>query len=143
MKKNEESRLSSPIGIRLTPTLDKAVRAEAMKKGIGVSDFIRQVLEQHLDNAFSDTALLNHTLSEQSRKMGYLENKVDLAAMITMELARHQMRHLPEKQFMSDDMVEKRFEKFMQDCAKSMSGNHRGALEGMVLDIYEQTGSEM
>ncbi|MDE6245900.1 MAG: ribbon-helix-helix protein, CopG family [Treponemataceae bacterium] len=143
MEKNAESRLSSPIRIRLTKNLDKAVRSKAMEKGLGVSEFIRQVLEQYLDNSFSDTALLNHTLSEHNRKIGYLENKVDLAAMIIMELVRHQIRHLPEKQFMSEDMVEKRYEKFMQDCANSLSGKHRGILEGMVLDIYEQTGSEM
>ena len=42
----------------------------------------------------------------------------------------------------SEDAVEKRFEEFLENCAASLKGSHKGLLESMVLDIYERTGGE-
>lgn len=142
MKKPLEQNFNSPIRVRFTPKMEAMVRSKAMEKRMSVSEFVRQVCEQYLENQFSDTTLINQTLTSQSRKIGYLENKVELMGMIAMELARLVIRHIPEKPFMSDDMVERRMEKFVEDCSSSLKGSHRGLLESMVLDIYEQTGGE-
>lgn len=142
MTKPSEQKFSSPIRIRFTKELEKMIKAKSIEKGLGVSELVRQICEQHFENELSDTALLNHTLTQHNRKIGYLENKVELAAMIVMELARHQIRHFPEKAFASEDAVEKRFEEFLESCASGLKGNHKGLLESMVLDIYERGGGE-
>ncbi len=142
MTKPVEQRFLSPIRIRFTNELEKMIKAKAVEKGLGVSEIVRQICEQHFENELSDTELLNHTLTQHNRKIGYLENKIELTAMIVMELARHQIRHFPEKAFISEDAVEKRFEEFIENCAASLKGSHKGLLESMVLDIYERSGGE-
>ncbi len=142
MSKPMEQKLSSPIRIRFTVELENMIKAESVEKGIGISELVRQICEQHFENKLSDATLLNHTITQHNRKIGYLENKVELTAMIIMELAKHQIRYFPERPFASEDAVEKRFEEFLENCAASLKGSHKGLLESMVLDIYERTGGE-
>ncbi len=142
MKKPNEQRLSSPIRIRFTGELEKMIKSEAIEKGLGVSELVRQICEQHFEERISDTVLLNQTITQHSRKIGYLENKIELTAMIVMELARHQIRHFPEKTFIGEAAAERRFEEFIENCASSLKGSHKGLLESMVLDIYERAGGE-
>ena len=90
----------------------------------------------------SDSEIVHASIAENTRKIRYLENKVELLALIVFEQTKQMMRVLPNKQINADYMVEKDFEKFKTNVTNLLKKNHAGVLEGMILDAYEQSGDE-
>ena len=86
----------------------------------------------------SDTEIVHSSIAENTRKVRYLEDKVELLALIVMEQTKYIMKMFPMKQINLNELVDLEFEKFRKDCMKTLKKNHGGMLESMILDLYEQ-----
>lgn len=140
-KENDE-KFSVMRQLRFTKQMDELVKAKALERHTTDSEIIRQAVANYINRSMSDTEIVHASLMENTRKIRYLENKVELLALVLFEQTKLMLRILPNKAVNSDFMVEKDFEKFMADCTNHLKTNHRGVLESMILDSYEQGGGE-
>lgn len=136
--KKEKTNYDQKIVIRTTERIFDLIKAEALEKNTTVSEIIRQAYLEHMERNMSDAEIMHFSIAENTRKILQLEKKIDLAALIILELARKQIRSLPDTNNISDEMAEKKYQKFIEDCTVSLKKNHHGILESMVLDAYEK-----
>ena len=141
-KKEEHVKFSVQKQIRLTKQTAELVEAKALEKHTTESEIIRQAVANYMNRSMSDTEIVHASLMENTRKIRYLENKVELLALIVFQQTKFLMRVMPSRQVNTDALVEKDFERFKNDCMRSLKSNHGGMLEAMILDLYEQGGSE-
>lgn len=141
-QKEEHVKFSESKQLRFTKQMAELVEAKALEKHTTESEIIRQAVANYINRSMSDTEIVHASLMENTRKIRYLENKVELLALIVFQQTKFMMRVLPSKAVNSDYAVEKNFEKFQQECMRILKSNHGGMLEAMILDLYEQSGSE-
>ena len=141
-KKEEHVKFSVQKQIRLTKQTAELVEAKALEKHTTESEIIRQAVMNYMNRSMSDTEIVHASLMENTRKIRYLENKVELLALIVFQQTKFLMRVMPSRQVNTDALVEKDFERFKNDCMRSLKSNHGGMLEAMILDLYEQGGSK-
>lgn len=140
--KEKDDTFSVQRQLRLTRQMDELVRAKALERHTTDSEIIRQAVANYINRSMSDTEIVHASLMENTRKIRYLENKVELLALVLFEHTKLMMRILPNRAVNSEFMVEKDFEKFMANCTSLLRKNHRGVLESMILDSYEQGGGD-
>lgn len=140
--KENDDKFSVLKQLRLTKQMDELVKAKALERHTTDSEIIRQAVANYINRSMSDTEIVHASLMENTRKIRYLENKVELLALVLFEQTKLMLRILPNKAVNSDFMVEKDFAKFMADCTNHLKTNHSGVLESMILDSYEQGGGE-
>lgn len=141
-KKEEHEKYTTQKQIRLTKQMDELVKSKALERHTTDSEIIRQAVANYINRSMSDTEIVHASLMENTRKIRYLENKVELMALVVFELVKLLMKSLPSRQVNSDTVVQHEFEAFMRNCTKILRNNHTGVLEAMILDSYEQQGSE-
>ncbi|MBQ9623985.1 MAG: hypothetical protein IJP90_09830 [Treponema sp.] len=141
-KRDDNAKFSVQRQIRLTNQMDELVKAKALEKHTTDSEIIRQAVANYINRAMSDTEIVHASLVENSRKIRYLEKKIELFALIVFEQTKFLMRVMPTRQVNTEALVEKDFERFKNECMKSLKSNHGGILESMILDLYEQSGSD-
>lgn len=141
-KKEAEEKFSVQRQLRITKQMDDLIKAKALEKHTSDSEILRQAIANYINRALSDTEIVHASLMENTRKIRYLENKVELLALVIFEQTKLFMKVLPSKQINTDVSVQHDFEKFMQNCTKILKSNHTGVLESMILDAYEQSGSD-
>lgn len=141
-KKEEEVKFSVQKQIRYSKSMDELIKAKALEHHTTDSEIIRQAINNYINRSMSDSEIVHASITENTRKIRYLENKVELMALIIFEQTKMMMKILPNKQINSDFMVDKDFEKFKANCTNLLKKNHAGVLEGMILDAYEQSGDE-
>lgn len=124
--------------LRFTKQMDELVKSKALEHHTTESEIIRQAVMNYINRSMSDTEIVHASLVENTRKIRYLENKVELLALVIFEQTKLMMKILPNKQMNSDFAVENDFKRFMQNCTKLLKSNHTGVLEAMILDSYEQ-----
>lgn len=124
--------------LRFTKQMDELVKSKALEHHTTESEIIRQAVMNYINRSMSDTEIVHASLVENTRKIRYLENKVELLALVIFEQTKLMMKILPSKQMNSDFTVENDFKRFMQNCTKLLKSNHTGVLEAMILDSYEQ-----
>ena len=95
-----------------------------------------------MNRSMSDTEIVHASLVENTRKIRYLERKVELLALIVFQQTKFLIRVMPSRQVNSESLVEKDFDRFKNECMRSLKTNHGGILESMILDLYEQGGAE-
>lgn len=145
MKENKEAKAKAekfPFvkTVKLTGKMNELVQEKARERRTTDSEIIRQAVASYMNRSMNDAEIVHASLVENSRKIRYLENKVELLALVIFEQTKLLMKRLPNKQINLDAVVELEFEKFKQGCSKSMKSNHAGVLEMMVLDAYERQG---
>mgnify|MGYP002626124234 CR=1 FL=1 len=128
--------------VRLTKQQLELVAARALEQHTTESEIIRQALMRDMNRAMSDAEILHATVAENTRKLRYLEDKVELLALIVFEQTKFLMGVMPSRKVNTDELVEADFERFKRACMKSLKANHGGMLEAMILDLYEQGGSD-
>lgn len=141
-KKEEDEKYVIAKPVRFTKQMDDLIKAKALEKHTTDSEIIRQAISNYINRSLSDTEIVHASLAENSRKIRYLEKKVELLALVVFEQTKQLMRTMPTKQINTDSFVENEFDKFLKNCTKTLKTNHTGMLESMILDIYEQQGSE-
>lgn len=124
--------------IRLTNQLDNLIESKALEENCTSSEIIREAIISFLNRNMSDKEIIHSSIAENTRKIRYLEDKVELLALIVMEQTKYMMKMLPTKQVNLNEIVDLEFEKFKKDCMKTLKKNHGGMLESMILDLYEQ-----
>lgn len=118
--------------LRMTEQMENLIKSKALEHNTTESEIIRQAL--------SNSEIVHASLVENSRKIRYLENKVELLALIVMQQTKFIMKMFPNRQINSDELVNIEYERFVRDCTKILKSNHSGVLESMILDAYEQGG---
>lgn len=141
-RKDKNVQYSCPKQIRFTKQISELIEAKALEQHTTESEIIRQSVAEYMNRSMSDTEIVHASLAEASRKIRYLENKVELLALVLFEQTKFLMRVMPGRQVNSDELVDKDFERFIRECTKSLRQNHGGMLESMILDAYEQSGAE-
>lgn len=139
---DENVKFSVQKQIRLTRRTAELIKAKALEKHTTESGIVRRALASYMNRNMSDTEIVHASLAENTRKLRYLEDKVELLALIVMQQTKFLMRVMPGRQVNSDVLVEKDFERFRNECMRMMKDNHGGMLESMILDLYEQDGTE-
>ncbi|MCR5252594.1 MAG: ribbon-helix-helix protein, CopG family [Treponema sp.] len=140
-KKEEHERYSVQMQLRFTQKMAELIEAKALEHHTSNSEIIRQAVMNYVNRSMSDTEIVHASLIENSRKIRFLESKIELMALIVLQQTKLLMKTLPNKQVNSDFVVEKEYEKFMNECSSILKTNHTGKLEAMILDAYEQQGS--
>ncbi len=141
-RKDKNIQYSCPKQIRFTKQVSELIEAKALEQHTTESEIIRQSVAEYMNRSMSDTEIVHASLAEVSRKIRYLENKVELLALVLFEQTKFLMRVMPSRQTNSDELVEKDFKRFISGCTKSLRQNHGGMLESMILDAYEQSGTD-
>lgn len=141
-KSEEENRYVVQRQIRISQTMDDYIKSKAFEKHTTDSEIIRQAISNYINRSMSDTEIVHASLAENSRKIRYLENKVELLALVVFEQTKFIMKSLPKTNVNTDYYVSHEFEKFMQNCTEILKQNNTGVLEAMILDSYEQGGTE-
>lgn len=124
--------------IRMTEQMQNLIKSKALEHNTTESEIIRQALDNYINRCMSDSEIVHASLVENSRKIRYLENKVELLALIVMQQTKFIMKMFPNRQINSDEVVNIEYERFVRDCTKILKSNHSGVLESMILDAYEQ-----
>lgn len=140
--RKDDAKFSVQKQLRFTRQMDELVKAKALEHHTTDSEIIRQAVANYINRSMSDTEIVHASLMENNRKIRYLENKVELLALIVFQQTKFIMGVMPNRKINSDVLVEKDFERFKNDCMKSLKLNHGGMLESMILDLYEHGGSE-
>ncbi len=135
--KPEEVKFSEVIRIRLSTHQYKVLHAKAIEQSSSISELTRQAVSNYINRNMTDSEIIHASLAENTRKMKYLENKMELLALIATEQTRFIMSVLPLVKHNTDEAVQNEFNVFMRKCGKTLKQNHTGMLESMVLDLYE------
>ncbi len=141
-KKDDFVKYQEVTQVRLTDQQKKILNAKAAEQNTTISELIRQAVMNYINRNMSDTEIVHASLVENSRKIKYLENKVELLALIIMQQTKYLMKVMPQKQINTENLVEVEYKKFSDDCMKILKTNHGGILESMILDLYEQGGND-
>lgn len=141
-KKDDYVKYQEVTQVRLTNQQKKILASKAIEQNTTVSELIRQSVMNYINRNMSDTEIVHSSLVENSRKIRYLENKIELLALIVLEQTKYFMKIMPQKQINTDSLVEIEFQKFNDNCMKILKTNHGGILESMILDLYEQDSGD-
>ena len=139
-KKENEEKYEVQRQIRISKQMDELIKAKSLEKHATDSEIIRQAITNYINRSLSDTEIVHASLANNARKIHYLENKVELLALVVFEQTKMIMRNFPNTNTNSELVVQHEFEKFMNNCTKILKSNHTGVLEAMILDSYEQQG---
>ena len=126
----------------MTEQMENLIKSKALEHNTTESEIIRQALSNYINRSMSDSEIVHASLVENSRKIRYLENKVELLALIVMQQTKFIMKMFPNRQLNSDEFANIEHERFVRDCTKILKSNHSGVLARMILDAYEQGGDQ-
>lgn len=141
-QKPDSAKFSVSQKVRLTEHQNKILKTKALEQNTTVSEILRTAVTNYIDRNMTDTEILYATLTEQSRKIRYLENKVEVSSILLTQMFKYFMRVLPMNASNSSEFVDTKFEDFKKDCAQVVKEYHGGFLESFVLDMYEKGAEE-
>ena len=137
-RKSQKAQLRSVISVRVTDEIFNLLKSKAVREKIDVAAVIREIIEQYFENTLTDTKIINNNLVQTKRKITMLDNKIEVMAMLVLELTKSYMNTFPDKQ-LTPEISEKSYEEIITRLSENMK-NHKGRIESMVLDIYEKGG---
>lgn len=138
MIKEESAKYSEQLKVRITQQQSNLIKSKALENNCTESELVRNALMYYINRSMSDNALIYSAMQEIIRKIKYLENKIDLTAMLLMQQTKHIIKTLPNKHVNSPEMVDIEFKGFMNECSKVIKLNHGSMLESWIMDLYEQ-----
>lgn len=138
MIKEESAKYSEQLKVRITQQQSNLIKSKALENNCTESELVRNALMYYINKSMSDNALIYSAMQEIIRKVKYLENKIDLTAMLLMQQTKHIIKTLPNKQVNSPEIVDIEFKSFIDECSKVIKLNHGSMLESWIMDLYEQ-----
>ena len=96
--------------LRMTEQMENLIKSKALEHNTTESEIIRQALSNYINRSMSDSEIVHASLVENSRKIRYLENKVELLALIVMQQTKFIMKMFPNRQINSDELVNIEYE---------------------------------
>jgi hypothetical protein len=137
-KKTADSAYNVPCNARISQQMAKLIKCKALEQNTSESEIVRTAITEYMTRTMNDAEIVHASLAEQTKKIRYLENKVELIALLVMQQTKLILRVMPDWNANTEEMVQVEYEKFMKDCTHTLRTNHHGALESMILDLYEQ-----
>lgn len=137
--KSRKAKLNVIINTRVNEETGKRLESKAFRENMDVSSVVREIIGQYFEDTLSDSKILFQNVIQVKRKISMLENKIEIMSMLIIQLAQAYTSTFPDKQ-LTQEMQDKFYEDLIKRMSENMK-NHKGKLESMVLDIYEQSGS--
>ncbi|WP_443739109.1 hypothetical protein [Treponema sp.] len=137
--KSRKAKLNVIINTRVNEETGKRLESKAFRENMDVSSVVREIIGQYFEDTLSDSKILFQNVIQVKRKISMLENKMEIMSMLIIQLAQAYTSTFPDRQ-LTQEMQDKFYEDLIKRMAENMK-NHKGKLESMVLDIYEQSGS--
>lgn len=124
--------------VRISKPMANQVKSKALEQNATESDIIRQALINYINRNLNDSEIIYAKLNSVNQKLLMLEHKIDLLSLISFQQTKFLLQSLPITEANPKSFVESEFEKFKNNCVKSLKENHSGILENWLLDIYEK-----
>ena len=128
--------------VRLTKRQAELLKLKAIEENASASEIIRQAVMSYVNRDLSDAEIVHATICENTRKIKYLEDKIELLAIIIFQEVKTIIKKLPHGNNAPQAIAENEFERFIRECMKTLKESGGGMLENMVLDLYEQSAGD-
>ena len=139
MEKEDYSKLETIKQIRFPRRVGELIECRAKEKKTNFSEIVRIVCMNYLDKDVQDSQLIYASLNDAKRKIGYLETKQDLMAILIIELAKKIIKDLPSRLNANDEIAELEFEKFLDMCTSEAKLTKSGFLDSLAMEVYERS----
>ncbi len=139
MVKEDYSKLETIKQIRFPRRIGELIECRAKEKKSTFSEIVRIACMNYLDKEIQDSQLVYASLNDAKRKIGYLETKQDLMAILIIELVKRIIKDLPSRVNANDEITDIEFEKFLDMCTTEAKITKRGFLDSLAMEIYERS----
>lgn len=128
------------ISVRLPANLEYLLKLKAHEKRTTPSEIIRLCCTEFFDNTTERPEIIALSIMELKKQITLLEHKTDIQAVILFEMMKKLFQMIPSNKCISEEVVDIEFERFIDECRKSLVSNNGSVLEAMVLDFYKNGG---
>lgn len=144
MKNTENERLGrmgSTASVRFKPHTEYLIGLKQSELGKSRSDTIRFIVDSYFDKEIQDPELIFGSLNNTKRRVQELESRLNLMMVVLLEQTKRQIKVLPNRQAVPDDVARIEFERFLEAVQREIKNSDRGSIESMVLDIYQRSAN--
>lgn len=127
------------VNIRMNITQLELIKCKALENHVTCSDVIRDACQEYLDKRYENTEIIHQSLMDVKKKIQYADNKLELLGLIALSIVREMKKNLPDKQVVSDGILQEKMKEFEKNCIQNLLRQHPGKLEQMVLDTFERS----
>ena len=140
--KNERlGRMGSTASVRFKPHTEYLIGLKQSELGKSRSDTIRFIVDSYFDKEIQDPELIFGSLNDTKRRVQELESRLNLMMVVLLEQTKRQIKVLPNRQAVPDDVARIEFERFLEAVQREIKNIDRGSIESMVLDIYQRSAN--
>ena len=136
---DKPGRLGSTASVRFKPHTEYLLGIKQSELKKSRSDTIRFIVDSWFDKEIQDPELIFASLNDTKKRIQELESRLNLLLVIMLEQTKRQIKILPNRQTVSDEVARIEFERFLEDIQIEIKKSDRGSIEAMVLDIYQRS----
>jgi len=133
------SHMGSTTSVRFKPHTEYLLNLKKDELGKSRSDTIRFIVDSYFDKQIQDPELIFGSLNDTKRRVQELESRLNLMMVVLLEQTKRQIKVLPNRQSIPDDVARIEFERFLESVQRELKNSDRGSIESMVLDIYQRS----
>lgn len=134
-------RMGSTASVRFKPHTEYLIGLKQSELGKSRSDTIRFIVDSYFDKEIQDPELIFGSLNDTKRRVQELESRLNLMMVVLLEQTKRQIKVLPNRQAVPDDVARIEFERFLEAVQREIKNSDRGSIESMVLDIYQHSAN--
>lgn len=138
---DKPGRLGSTASVRFKPHTEYLLGIKQSELKKSRSDTIRFIVDSWFDKEIQDPELIFASLNDTKKRIQELESRLNLLLVIMLEQTKRQIKILPNRQTVSDEVARIEFERFLEDIQIEIKKSDRGSIEAMVLDIYQRSAN--
>ncbi len=139
IESEKPGRLGETASVRFKPHTEYLIDLKKDELGKSRSDTIRFIVDSYFDKEIQDPELIYASLNDSKRRIQELESRLDLVLVILLEQTKRQIKVLPSRQAVSDEVANIEYERFVEAIEREIKKGDRGSIESMVLDIYQHS----
>lgn len=136
---DKPGRLGSTASVRFKPHTEYLLGIKQSELKKNRSDTIRFIVDSWFDKEIQDPELIFASLNDTKKRIQELESRLNLLLVIMLEQTKRQIKILPNRQTVSDEVARIEFERFLEDIQIEIKKSDRGSIEALVLDIYQRS----
>ena len=134
-------RMGSTASVRFKPHTEYLIGLKQSELGKSRSDTIRFIVDSYFDKEIQDPELIFGSLNDTKRRVQELESRLNLMMVVLLEQTKRQIKVLPNRQSVPDDIARIEFERFLESVQREIKNSDRGSIESRVLDIYQRSAN--
>ena len=138
---DKPGRLGATASVRFKPHTEYLLGIKQSELKKSRSDTIRFIVDSWFDKEIQDPELIFSSLNDTKKRIQELESRLNLLLVIMLEQTKRQIKILPNRQTVSDEVARIEFERFLEDIQIEIKKSDRGSIEAMVLDIYQRSAN--